>query len=187
MIIGIFGQSGSGKTVASDYFQKLGWFVINGDLVSREILEKGTVGLRKVIEVFGEQFLNQDGSLNRSKLGAKVFSDQGELEKLNAITKPIIENAIMNMVKNHNGKNIIIDGAILTETNIVNICDKTILIKSKLNIERLIKRDNLTEIEVQNRLKSQILNENADIIIENNSDIETFYEKINDAICKLGV
>ena len=187
MVVGIFGQSGSGKTVASDYFGKLGWYVINGDWVSRKVLEKGSVGLEQVVQAFGEKFLNPDGSLNRGMLGAWVFADKLELERLNSITKPLIEAAITDMIKENSHKNIIIDGAILTQTNIINLCDKTILIKSEMNVERLIKRDRLSESDVKNRLESQILNENADIIIENNGDLETFYEKINDVIDKLEV
>lgn len=185
MIIGIFGQSGSGKTVVSEYFQKLGWYHINGDLISRQVLEKGSVGLSKIVEAFGVQYLNQDGSLDRARLGQLVFSDKSELNKLNSIMIPLIEKVILDLIKENSSRNIIIDGAILSDTSIINLCDKTILVKSEMNLERIIKRDNLTEQDAQNRLKQQIINEKADIIIENNSDLEALYKNIKAVICRL--
>jgi dephospho-CoA kinase len=187
MIVGIFGQSGSGKTVVAEYFKKLGWVSINGDLVARQVLEIGSIGLKKVIEAFGEQYINQDGSLDRAKLGRLVFSDKNELDKLNSITKPLIENAIIEMINENKSKNIIIDGAILRDTSIIDLCNKTILIKSNKNVERIIKRDNLTEKDAKNRLRQQKRDEKSDIIIENNNTLEELYKKIKDVIYDLGV
>lgn len=187
MIVGIFGQSGSGKTVVAEYFKRLGWVSINGDLIGKQVLEIGSIGLKKLIEAFGEQYINQDGSLDRAKLGRLVFSDKNELDKLNSITKPLIEKAIIEMINENKSKNIIIDGAILRDTSIIDLCDKTILIRSNKNIERIIKRDCINEQDAKNRLKQQIIEEKADIIIDNNDTLEELYNKIKDVIDDLGV
>ena len=180
MVIGLYGKSGSGKTTACEYFLKNGFFIINADKIGHEILKKGNKALSLVTKEFGIDYIDCSGELDRKKLGKLVFSDKNELEKLNKITKPIIEEKIINLINKH--ENTVVDGAILNNTKIIDYCDVTILIRSENSQNRIIKRDALSEKEAENRLNSQIISENADIIIDNNGTIEEFYEKLKQAL-----
>jgi len=176
MIIGLFGKSGSGKTTACDFFRKKDFFIINADEIGRELLKKGSYALSMVIKEFGEEYLDASGELNRKKLGSLVFSDENQLKKLNSITKPLIVEEVISLIKKH--ENAVVDGEILHNTRVVDYCDLTILLRSKNSVKHIIKRDKLSENDAINRLNSQIIPENMDIIIDNDGSIEELYLKL---------
>ena len=84
-VIGLTGGIASGKTTVSNLFKISGVPVIDADLVARQVVEKGTDGLTALVNRFGEAILNTDGTLNRTELGQKMFSDD-------AIRKEVNEN-----------------------------------------------------------------------------------------------
>jgi dephospho-CoA kinase len=183
MIIGVIGKSGSGKSSVCSIFKEEGFFVIDADEVGREVLEAGSDGTEKIAEVFGDDFFNANGSLNRKKLGAYVFGSAERLELLNSVTKPLIEKRISAAVFGHN--EVIIEGAVLHTTKIAEICDFLILVKSEKSLFRVMGRDNLSESEARSRLNLQILPEKADIIIENNGDFHDLRNKVTNLIRRL--
>ena len=176
MVIGLFGKSGGGKSTACEFFKNRGFFIIEADKIGHEILKKGSEALSLVITAFGEEYLDEVGNLNRKKLGKHVFLDKNQLEKLNSITKPLIVEKIISLINEN--ENTVVDGEILHNTKIIDYCEVTILIKSKKSIERIMKRDNLSENDAINRLNSQIIPENMDIIIDNDGTVEDLYLKL---------
>ncbi len=74
----------------SSTFSDLGGIVVDGDVISREVVEPGTEGLTKLVEAFGEQILSDDGSLNRPALAAIAFSDEEKRQTLNGIVHPLV-------------------------------------------------------------------------------------------------
>lgn len=90
LVIGLTGGIACGKSTVSAYLRQKGISVIDADLVAREVVEPGTMGLQQIKEVFGWQYICPDGTLNRQLLGKKVFADPEALQQLNAIMKPLI-------------------------------------------------------------------------------------------------
>ena len=88
--IGLSGGIGAGKSTVSSTFSDLGGIVVDGDVISREVVEPGTEGLAKLVEAFGEQILSGDGSLNRPALAAIAFSDDEKRQTLNGIVHPLV-------------------------------------------------------------------------------------------------
>ena len=80
-VVGLTGQSGSGKTTVSDVFRENGFEIINADIISRKVMEKGSECLREVSESFND-VLFDDGTLNRKKLAEYIFSDKDKKETL---------------------------------------------------------------------------------------------------------
>ncbi len=179
MIIGVYGRIGSGKTTFCNYLRTKGFYVINGDKISREILMPGKIGLAKVADTFGCEYLNQDGTLNRKKLGSRVFSHPEDLKRLNAITHPLITAEVKAQIAAHSRQHIVIEGAVLYATDIVKFCDKTVVVKSDATLKRIMARDFLTEEEALARINAQEIYEQADFIIENNGTLPEFYQKID--------
>lgn len=174
-IIGITGSSGSGKTTISKILSKeLNTKIINADEIVKQMQTLGTEYYEKIVETFGEEILQEDGSLNRKKLAEMIFQDELKKEKLDDLTYKYIIEEIKTQVKNAKEKYIIIDAPLLIESKLNEICDIVIaVISSKQEqIKRICKRDNIEVENAETRINAQQNNEfykiNADYIIENN-------------------
>ena len=75
-VIGLTGGIGAGKSTVTNYLRKQGYLVIDADAIAHQITEKGSPALKKIALCFGAEVLYEDGSLNRKKLAAFVFSDE---------------------------------------------------------------------------------------------------------------
>ncbi len=113
--------------------------------------------------------------IDRKKLGAYLFSNKDQLEILNSISFPLIEKKVKEEIEKNKEKNILIDGAHLYKTDIINMCDALILIKTNKSVERITKRDNISEAAALNRLSTQENYEKCDYVIINNTSVEELY------------
>lgn len=162
MIVALTGNIGSGKSTAAKILSKLGGYIIDADLLAREVVEPGTPGLKSVIAHFGEEFLESDGRLNRKKLGDLIFKNLTKKEELEKILHPLIrEKFLVNLKKAVDlGNNIIVYVIpLLFETK--NPCkefDKIILIAASRenSIKRIMLRDSLSRKDAEARYDSQI-------------------------------
>ncbi|MBE7020807.1 MAG: dephospho-CoA kinase [Ruminococcaceae bacterium] len=174
MVIGIMGYSGSGKSTLSEEFKKLGAFVIDADKIGKDILSPGSEGLKKVISVFGEEFLFPDGSLNRKMLGEVVFKSREKLELLNSITWAQIDKKIKEAVAASEERVTIIDCPLLYKVSSYKLCHEVIFINTpdEILIKRIMKRDGLDYNTAKARIDSQkdeAFIKHATIILENTS------------------
>lgn len=182
-VLGITGGTGSGKTTVTSYLKEKGAFVIDADVVAREIVSVGMPALLEIKEAFGDVFF-KDGSLNRKKLGNIVFSDSEKLNILNNITHKYIIEDIKNKVLKNDGF-IIIDAALLFQTELFKLCDKTLLVladKEKRQ-NRIINRDSLSKETAKNRIASQEdyekLRDCSDYVLENSGTLEDLKNKVD--------
>ena len=171
LIIGLTGPTGSGKSSASSEAQNQGFKVINCDKLARVAVEKGTEGLVKLTQVFGDGILNTDGTLNRKVLAQKAFSSAENTKLLNETLLPIIAK----MVKAEaTGEYVLLDAPTLFESGIDSICDSTIAVLADRDIrfERIMKRDNMDEDAANLRINAgkneDFYKAKADYIIYNN-------------------
>lgn len=88
--IGLSGGIGAGKSTVSATFAECGGIVVDGDVIAREVVEPGTVGLARLVEAFGEEILLPDGALNRPALAAIAFPDDEKRATLNGIVHPLV-------------------------------------------------------------------------------------------------
>lgn len=176
-VVGLTGQSGAGKTTVSDVFKENGYTIINADKIARELQSKQST-LKRLSKVFGEDIINEDGSLNRKTLGRIVFSDKTELSKLNKIMFPLVTTEINKVIFNTNNNFFLLDAPQLFESGFNNNCTITISVIAPRDtlINRIMERDNISKKDAENRLNSQkseiFFRENADFVLENNSSIE---------------
>lgn len=190
--IGITGGIASGKSTVSHYLKDKGYVVLDADIYARNVLNKGTEGLKKTVEHFGNGILNDDGTLNREVLGHIVFNDKDELAVLNSITHPIIRQE-MNDDKNKNLKtgHVFSDIPLLYENKLEDQFDLVIVVyvDEKTQLNRLMTRNDFTEEEARRRIASQLSLEEkkkrADIVFNNNDTKEALYNQIDDFIKQL--
>ncbi len=187
MIVGLTGGIATGKSLVSNELKRLGAHIIDADLIAREIVEPGKPAYKELIEAFGEGILNEDKTLDRRALGRMVFSDREKLKKINNITHPKILKRIEEEIAkiNSGGKDavIVVDAAVLIEAGAHKSVDKVIVVYAgeDRQIERIKKRDSLSENEARCRINSQIpLKEKlryADYVIYNDDTVEEVVKK----------
>lgn len=90
IIVGLTGSVASGKSTAAEMFKELGAYLIDWDLLAREVVRPHRKAWQGIVEYFGQDVLNDDLTLNRQRLGEIVFNDPEKLAKLNQITHPAV-------------------------------------------------------------------------------------------------
>lgn len=177
MKIGVTGIFASGKGTVCAMFHELGAEVIDTDIIAREIAEPGSAGLAALVKEFGAHILNSDGTLNRRGLANYVFNDPVKVKRINEITHPMILEKTLSSAYDPE-KIYMVNTPLLFEAGFDKKMDANIVVTAgdKQVIERGIKRDNITENEIKNRLNFQIsLNEKikkADYVIDNSDTLE---------------
>ena len=175
IIIGITGESGSGKSTVCDFLRKKGCIIIDADKTAAGITQKGSPVLKKLADAFGEDIINEDGTLDRRLLASRAFSDYESKKLLDSITHPEIvriceEKAFEEIGK---GNNVIIDAPLLFTSGLWRICHKTVKVYApeKIRLERILRRDNISEDEALLRFSKQTqeadASKAADIVINN--------------------
>ncbi len=178
-ILGLTGGIACGKSTISAYLKEFGIPVIDADECSRAVVEKGSIGLEKLTEIFGNKILEKDGTLNRKALGQTVFSDSEQLSLLNSVMEPLIREEISRRLNQENNANLVVlDAPLLIEQHYDKICDfiMTIDVPKKIQLERLIERDKLSEDEAKSRIESQLSSRErngfADVVIDSSGTVE---------------
>ena len=92
LLVGLTGSIATGKSTVSAMFEKLGAVIIDADKLAREVVEPGEPALAQIVEEFGRDVLQPDGTLDRKKLGAVVFGDAARRKRLEQITHPAIRD-----------------------------------------------------------------------------------------------
>ncbi|MEP6788585.1 MAG: dephospho-CoA kinase [Acidobacteriota bacterium] len=160
--IGLTGSIAVGKSFVCDVFRELGCHVLDADKTARDVVESGTEGLRQVVVQFGEGVLTADGHLDRKKLGAIVFADEQQRQILNSIIHPLVISAqdecITTLERNDPTGIAIIDAALMIESGGYKRFDKLIVVwcEPAIQLKRLMLRDNLSEMDAQKRIDSQM-------------------------------
>ncbi len=156
-VIGVTGNTGAGKSTAANALRSQGVRVLDADLIARDLQRPGQIALKEIADTFGKQMLNDDGTLNRKKLGALVFNDPPSLKKLDNIMWPKILKEIQQQIQKSD-EDVVIDAALLYETGMQVICDETWLITAPdiLRTQRIMRRDGISLEEAQARIKSQM-------------------------------
>lgn len=186
-ILGLTGGIASGKSTVSAYLAQNGALIIDADLIARQVVAKKSSGLKQIVAKFGEEILTASGELDRKKLGKLVFSNKDLLKALTDITGPLIRAEILREIqaaKKAQVKLVVLDIPLLFETGYQTLCDKVMVvtIPSKLQLERVMKRDNLSAAEARKRIANQLpaskRNELADVLIDNSKSVAETYQQV---------
>ncbi|MGC8789953.1 MAG: dephospho-CoA kinase [Desulfurella sp.] len=182
MRVGLTGSIATGKSTVANMFKELGAYVIDADEIAHDALKKNQNTHKQIIEVFGESILDENGNIDRKKLGAIVFNDKQKLTLLESIIHPFvqqkrreIEESILKKEKN---AIIIYDVPLLFEKHLEDSFDKIIVVyaKKEIQIERLMKRQNLTYDEALKLINLQMdieeKKQRADFVIDNSYSLE---------------
>lgn len=185
--IGLTGGIGSGKSTVSSRLAELGAFIVDADLVAREIVEPGQPALAELAEVF-DGVLNPDGTLNRAELARQAFATPEATKKLNAITHPRIRARTEELFKQgrESGAEVLVyDMPLLIENGEVNKVDHVLVVDApdELRIERLVQHRGLDEDDARRRIAAQIDRETrlgaADTVLDNSGSLEDLLTQVD--------
>ncbi len=191
MIVGLTGNIACGKTSAAIFFSKLGAYVIEADKIARNLTAKDTPQFNEILKYFGNDILDSEGHINRRRLGQIVFANKEKLKVLNKILHPpTIELIKQEIKKKHKSSVIIIESALLFETELKELVQKIIVVRCARNIQlSRLEKKGLSLKEGKERQKAQLSMtykiKNADFIIDNNKDLINLSQQVQKIWIKL--
>lgn len=178
MIIGLTGGIGSGKSTVLALFKALGALTYVADIEAKKLMNTDAELRNQIQKLFGEQAY-ENGELNRSYISSIVFNDTEKLKTLNALVHPKVREDFQHFIKSQKAKFVIYEAAILFESGSDQFCDYIITVTADFDqkIERIMKRDGVSEAQVLERMQNQSNDDykikKSDFVIRNNHLDET--------------
>jgi dephospho-CoA kinase len=184
--IGLTGGIASGKSVVASRLAELGATLVDADALAREVVEPGTPGLAGVVEAFGSHMLDDNGRLDRAKLGAVVFGDPSRLAVLNGIIHPLVREAAAGIIASSaDGAIVVQDIPLLVETgqgsdfHLVLVVDAPDDVRTR----RMLESRGMTADQAKSRIAAQASREDrlaaADAVLENDGTLEQLVEQVD--------
>ena len=181
-VIGLTGGIATGKSTVSAILEKAGAVIIDADRIAREVVKKGLPACREIAENFGETVLLPDGEINRSVLGDIIFNDPRKKQLLNRIVHPHVRREMNRQLKDMENATpdtiAVLDIPLLFEVEKHKNLSEVIVVYTpeRIQIKRLMKRDNISEADAVARVRSQMPIEEkknrATIVIDNSGTME---------------
>lgn len=193
-LVGLTGGIASGKSTVAQFFKEAKVPLIDADEIAREVVRPGKKAYRQIVASFGEGILREDRTIDRENLGRIVFNDESKRTLLESITHPEIFTEIKKKVaqlKKKKVRTVIVDAALLFESGLFRQMHKNILVRidPEIQLRRLMKRDNLSEIQAWQRVLAQMPTPEkeklADFVIDNSGSVEETRRQVLGIILKL--
>ena len=182
MRVGLTGGIGAGKSAVAAVFEELGAFIVDTDVIAREVVAPNSDGLREIARVWPQAV--RGGVLDRGALADIVFGDPKARERLNSLLHPHIRRVALDReARAKPGQLVVHVVPLLFETGYARLVDKSVLVISPLEqrIARIVARDKLDEGRVRARMAAQIEPERArdaaDFVIENDGNLKHLRER----------
>lgn len=193
-LIGLTGGIGSGKSTVAQLLVRHGWELVDADQIARDIVEPGQPALAELAQAFGEDILQEDGSLDRGLLASRAFSNREKTAVLNSITHPRIHEetqARFDAARRAGADFVVYDMPLLVDKGLHKDMDATIVVDvdAEERVRRLVAYRGLDEEDARRRIEAQIPDDvrraAADFIIDNNGPREALGEQVEGVVEKL--
>ncbi|HJL60495.1 MAG TPA: dephospho-CoA kinase [Pseudomonadales bacterium] len=188
-IVCLTGGLASGKSTASMFLEDHGAVIIDADKLGHRAYDQGSQAYRSVIDTFGEEVVGEDGEIDRKVLGGKVFGNPEELKKLTDIVWPEIRRLTELEISGYEAMDpdgvVVLEAAVLFEAGWEDLGDEiwVVVVEREVAISRAMSRDGLDREAVENRLNSQLSNEErssrATLVLDNSESEQTMQAQID--------
>ena len=185
--IGLTGGIGAGKSTVSRAFSECGGIVVDGDVISREVVQPGTPGLAALVDEFGHDILLPDGALNRPALAAIAFADEDKRVKLNGIVHPLVAHRRAELIEAAAGDAVIIeDIPLLVESKMAPLFPLVVVVNAdpEVRLRRLVEQRGFTEADARARIAAQATEDQrrevADVWLDNTGTEGDLVERARD-------
>lgn len=180
LTIGLTGGIASGKSTVANMLKEWNISVVDADRIAREVVNVGEEAYVRIVETFGKDILQENGEIDRAKLGTLIFQDEEKRKQLNAIVHPAVRKKMLDERDEILKKKpvVVLDIPLLFESNLTHFVDKIIVVyvDDATQLERLMKRNGFSQEDALARIRSQMpLSEKkayADAVIDNNGTID---------------
>jgi dephospho-CoA kinase len=182
VLIALTGGIGSGKSTVARRWVELGATEVDADLLAREVVEPGSIGLEQVVQEFGSSVLTQSGNLDRAALAKIAFANDANRVKLESILHPLIQDLALKKVSNLEGI-IVYTIPLFVESKSKLQFDKVVAISCDENVrvDRLIEQRGMNEAEARSRIAAQASDSEreavADLVIDSTCSLEELIQK----------
>ena len=162
LIVALTGGIASGKSVVARILEELGCYIHHADEAAHQLMEPEKPAWKEIVSHFGKKILNEDRTINRSRLGKIIFTDEKERRFLNKLIHPLVlekkKEAIQKIEEKGRHTIFISEAALTIEAGYSDLFDKVIVVycKKEVQIERIMKRDQISRAEAIKKLKSQM-------------------------------
>ncbi|MEA3465798.1 MAG: dephospho-CoA kinase [Thermodesulfobacteriota bacterium] len=195
MILGVTGGIASGKSTVTRMLQDLGAVVVSADMLSRELVLPGSPALKQMVQRFGREILHGDGTLDRKRLGGRVFADAGARSDIEAIMHPAIARLSQHCLQQavsqqrcHDGLGdglVVYEAPLLYEAGAEGRVDKVlaVTVEDDLQLRRLQQRDRCDSTMAQQRIDAHMSQHEkarrADYVIDNSLGLEQLQRQVD--------
>jgi dephospho-CoA kinase len=177
--VGLTGGIGAGKSTVARTLTERGAYLIDADVISREVVAPGTEGLAQLVEAFGDNILQPDGALDRAALAAKAFVDDEQRKKLNGITHPLVGARVSELLEAAPDDAIVLqDVPLLVENSTAPFFHLVIIVHAdeEVRVARLTGQRGMPEHDARARIKVQASDDDrravADVWLDNSGSPE---------------
>jgi len=195
LFIGLTGSIATGKSFAAKEFSKLGCYVIDADQLAHKTLMRDSNIYRRIVNIFGDEIVNESGDIDRNRLGKIVLNDKEKLKLLEDMVHPEVKRLrnkeIDDIIKKDKNAIIIYDVPLLFEKKMQNMFDYTIVVYAPfgIQIKRLMARNSLSYDKAKKRISIQMSIskkvESADFVIDNSGSVEKTKNQIKEIFNRL--
>lgn len=181
--VGVTGGIGSGKTALTDWLSEQGIVIVDADRVAREVVQPGTPALKAIIDAFGEQYLTQDGNLDRAAMRQLVFGDEEKRLLLESITHPQIREALLDQLQRADSAYVVLSSPLLLESGQSEMVDVSVVVDvpEEMQIQRTMARDANDKALVEKIMAAQMRRQKrlqlADIVVDNSGDLSALHDR----------
>jgi dephospho-CoA kinase len=187
LCVGLTGGIGCGKSTVAEIFQQHGVRIIDTDEISRQLTQANGRAIAAIQMQFGEEFISQEGALNRSKMRSLIFSDAVAKHKLESLLHPLILEEVQQQLKQPQVAPyaLIVVPLLLEKTTFLHLVQRVLVVDcaERNQIERVVRRSQLSEDEVRAIMAQQLTREvrlrGANDIINNDTDLDSLVKQVD--------
>jgi len=193
-VIGLTGGIGAGKSTVSSYLKEKGYLILDADAIAHEITAKGSPVLNQIADTFGREMILSDGTLDRKRLAAVVFSDAEKKLQLEELTTKQVVKIISDRVEELRKKDeydiIFVDAPLLFEAGVDAMTDLVWMVTADddVRIARVMERDQANREDVLRRIANQMDNDEkirrSQEVIDNSKGKDELYQQIESLLMK---
>ncbi|MDE5908107.1 MAG: dephospho-CoA kinase [Lachnospiraceae bacterium] len=189
-VIGITGGVGAGKSALLQYIgEKYRCMILLADEIAHKVEEPGQVCYQELVRLFSPEILNEDGTIHKGKMAARIFESEELLQKVNELIHPAVKMRILDEIAAARAEGkldfLFVEAALLIEDGYLDIVDEMwyIYAREEVRIRRLRESRNYTDEKIHAIMKSQLQEEEfrkyCSVVIDNSGDLPAAFRQID--------